>query len=110
MIDFETLGYKNITEDKPIRFSECLGEFFESVYPYDKRYYRKDGCIEIELKVGNHYDLYFISGICYYPKGWQKFEIIYPKKYIVEYLNKTLIAIKDIIAENLERYGLRTEI
>lgn len=110
MIDFETLGYKDITEDKPIRFSECLGEFFESVYPYDKRYYRKDECIEIELKVGNHYDLYFISGICYYPKGWQKFEIINPEKYIVEYLNKTLIAVKDIIAENLERYGLRTEI
>ena len=110
MIDFEALGYKNITEDKPIRFSECLGEFFESVYPYDKRYYKKDGCIEIELKVGNHYNLYFISGICYYPKGWQKFEITNPEKYIVEYLNKTLIAVKDIIAENLERYGLRTEI
>jgi hypothetical protein len=110
MIDFETLGYKNITEDKPIRFSEYLGEFFESVYPYDKRYYRKDGCIEIELKVGNHYDLYFISGICYYPKGWQKFEIINSEKHIVEYLNKTLIAVKDIIAENLERYGLRKEI
>lgn len=110
MIDFETLGYKDITEDKPIRFSECLGEFFESVYPYSKRYYRKDGCIEIELKVGNHYDLYFISGICYYPKGWQKFEIINPEKHIVEYLNKTLIAVKNIIAENLERYGLRTEI
>ena len=110
MIDFEALGYKNITKDKPIRFSECLGEFFESIYPYNKRYYRKDGCIEIELKVGNHYDLYFISGICYYPKGWQKFEIINPEKYIVEYLNKTIIAVKDIIAENLERYGLRTEI
>ena len=110
MIDFEALGYKDITEDKPIRFLECLGEFFESVYPYDKRYYRKDGCIEIELKVGNNYDLYFISGICYYPKGWQKFEIINPEKYIVKYLNKTLIAVKDIIAENLERYGLRTEI
>ena len=108
MIDFESLGYKNITEDKPIRFSECLGEFFESVYPYDKRYYRKDGCIEIELKVGNHYDLYFISGICYYPKGWQKFEVINPEKYVIEYFNKTLDAIKHKIANNLKQYESET--
>lgn len=29
MIDFETLGYKNVTKDNPIRFSECLGEFLK---------------------------------------------------------------------------------
>lgn len=53
MIEFENLGYKDITKDKPIRFIECLGEFFESTYPYNKRFYKQEGNITIELKVGN---------------------------------------------------------
>ena len=48
MIDFENLGYKDITKDRPIHFIECLGEFFENVYPYSKRFYKQEGNIEIE--------------------------------------------------------------
>ena len=76
MIDFENLGYKDITKDNQIHFIECLGESFESIYPYSKRFYKQEGNIAIELKVGNNqFNFYFISGICYYSKGCQKFEI-----------------------------------
>lgn len=51
MINFENLGYKDITKDKPIHFIECLGEFFESTYPYSKKFYKQEGNITIELKV-----------------------------------------------------------
>lgn len=94
MIDFESLGYKDITKDKPIRFIECLGEFFESTYPYNKRFYKQDGNITIELKVGSHFDLCFISGICYYSKGWEKFEICAPKDYVNEMFIQILNTVK----------------
>ena len=42
MIDFENLDYKDITKDKPIHFRECLGEFFDSTYPYSKRFYKQE--------------------------------------------------------------------
>ena len=63
MIDFENLDYKDITKDKPIHFRECLGEFFDSTYPYSKRFYKQEGVMAIELKVGNCHNMFFISGI-----------------------------------------------
>ena len=45
MIDFENLGYKDITKDAPITFKECLGEFFDSVHPYNKRFSKQEGDI-----------------------------------------------------------------
>lgn len=101
IIDFENLGYKDITKDKPIHFIECLGEFFESTYPYNKRFYKQEGDITIELKVGNHFDLCFISGICYYSKGWEKFEVCAPKDYINKMFIQTLNAVKLKIKENI---------
>ena len=76
MIDFESLGYKDITKDKPICFRECLGEFFDSVYPYNKRLYKQEGNITIELKVGNCHSICFISGICYYLKDWENLKFV----------------------------------
>ena len=101
MIDFENLGYKDITKDKPIHFIECLGEFLESTYPYSKRFYKQEGDITIELKVGNHFGLCFISGICYYSKGWQKFEVCAPEKYVNEMFIQTLNVVKLKIKENI---------
>lgn len=104
MIDFENLGYKDITKDKPIDFIECLGEFLESTYPYSKRFYKQEGNITIELKVGNHFGLCFISGICYYSKGWQKFEVCAPKNYVNEMFTQTLNVVKLKIKENIEKH------
>lgn len=81
MINFETLGYKNITKDNPIHFIECIGEFFDSVYPYNQRFYKQEGNITTILKVGNIHDIVLISGICYYSEGWERFELILPEKY-----------------------------
>lgn len=102
MIDFENLGYKDITKDNPIHFIECLGEFFESVYPYSKRFYKQEGNIAIELKVGNNqFNFYFISGICYYSKGYEKFEISAPKDYVNEMFTNILNTVKLKIKENI---------
>lgn len=101
MINFDTLGYKNITKDNPIHFIECLGEFFDSVYPYNQRFYKQDGNITTVLKVGNIHDIVFISGICYYSKGWERFELILPEKYIVKIFEQTLNAVKQVIKNKL---------
>ena len=101
MIDFENLGYKDITKDKPIHFTELIGEFFETTCPYSKRFYKQEGIITIELKVGNHFDLCFISGICYYSKGWEKFEVCAPKDYVNKMFIQTLNAVKLKIKENI---------
>lgn len=95
MIDFENLGYKDITKDNPIHFIECLGESFETIYPYSKRFYKQEGNITIELKVGNNqFNFCFISGICYYSKGCEKFEICTPKDYVNEMFTNILNTVK----------------
>ena len=101
IIDFENLGYKDITKDKPIHFIELIGEFFETTCPYNKRFYKQEGNVTIELKVGNHFDLCFISGICYYSKGWEKFEVCTPKDYVNKIFIQTLNAVKLKIKENI---------
>ena len=102
MIDFENLGYKDITKDNPIHFIECLGEFFETIYPYSKRFYKQEGNITIELKVGNNqFNFCCISGICYYSKGYEKFEISAPKDYVNEMLTNILNSVKLKIKENI---------
>lgn len=101
MIDFEKLGYKDITKDKPIHFIECLGEFFKSIYPYNKRFYKQESDITTELKVGNYHNMCFISGICYYSKGWEKFEVCAPKNHINKMFTQTINAVKLKIKENI---------
>lgn len=101
MIDFESLGYKDLTKDKPIHFMECLGEFFDNTYPYNQRFYKQEGNITTMLKVGNVHDIVLISGICYYSKGWEKFELILPEKYIVKMFEQTLNAVKQVIKNKL---------
>lgn len=107
MIDFESLGYKDITKNKPIHFIECLGESFETIYPYSKRFYKQEENIAIELKVGNNeFNLCFISGICYYSKGWQKFEVHAHKNYVIEMFTQTINAVKLKIKESIIKcYG-----
>lgn len=95
MIDFENLGYKDITKNAPISFSECFGETFGTLFPYEKRYYLKEGDIVIVLKVGTCYNKYDISGICYHPKGWERFGIHSPfHEYAKEHFEKTIKAVK----------------
>lgn len=102
MIDFENLGYKDITKDNPIHFIECLGESFETIYPYSKRFYKQEGNIGIELKVGNNqFNFCFILGICYYSKGYEKFEISAPKDYVNEMFTNILNTVKLKIKENI---------
>ena len=108
MIDFESLGYKDITKDKPIDFIELIDEFFEVTPPYNKRFYKQDGNITIELKVGNHFGLYFISGICYHSKGWRKFEVCAHKDYVNEMFIQTLNVVKLEIKENIVKHYERT--
>ena len=108
MIDFENLGYKDIIKDKPIDFIECLGEFLESTYPYSKRFYKQEGDITIELKVGNHFGLCFILGICYYSKGWERFEVCAPEDYVIEMFTQTLNVVKLKIKENIVKHSERT--
>ena len=104
MIDFESIGYKDITKDNPIHFIECLDEFFKITHPYSKRFYKQDGNITIELKVGNHFGLCFISGICYHSKGWKKFEVCAPKDYVNEMFIQTLNVVKLKIKENIVKH------
>lgn len=101
MIDFESFGYKDITKDKPIHFIECLGEFFDSTYPYSKRFYKQEGNITIELKVGNCHSICFISGACYYSKGCENFEICAPEDYVNKMFTQILNAVKLKIKENI---------
>ena len=105
MIEFENLGYKDITEDRPIHFIECLGEFFDSTYPYSKRFYKKEGIITTELKVGKLHSLYFISGTCYYPLGCEKFEICASEDYVNKMFTQTLNAVKLKIKETIVKYN-----
>ena len=102
MIDFESLGYKDVTKDKPIQFRECFGEFFDSTYPYSKRFYKQEEVITTGLKVGNIHSIYFISGICYYSKGWEKFEVCAPENHVNEVFTQTLNAVKLKISLNLK--------
>lgn len=101
MIDFENLGYKDITKDKPIRLTDWLGEFFEINFPYNKRFYKQEGIITIELVVGNLHNLCSISGTCYYSKGCEKFEVCAPKDYVNKMFTQTLNAVKLKIKENI---------
>lgn len=101
MITFENLGYKDITKDKPIHLTDWLGEFFETTCPYSKRFYKQEGIITIELVVGNLHNLCSISGICYYSKGWEKFEVCAPKDYVNKMFIQTLNAVKLKIKENI---------
>lgn len=104
MIEFESLGYKDITKDKPIHFRECLGEFFESTYPYSKRFYKQEENITIELKIGKLHSLCFISGVCYYPLGWEKFEVCAPEDYINEMFTQILNAVKLTIKRKMIKH------
>lgn len=105
MIDFENLGYKDITKDSPIHFIECLGESFETIYPYSKRFYKQEGNIAIELKAGyNQFNFCFISGICYYFNGYEKFEICAPKDYVNEMFTNILNVVKLKIKENIIKH------
>lgn len=94
MIDFESLGYKDITKDKPISIKDWLGEFFEITGPYSKRFYKEEGIITIELKVGKWHNLCFILGTCYYPLGWEKFELCIPEDYIDKMFTQTINVVK----------------
>ena len=105
MIDFESIGYKDITKDKPIDFIELIDEFFEITPPYNKRFYKQDGNITIELKVGNNqFNFCFISGICYYSKGCEKFEISAPK----DYVNEMFINILNTVKQKIKRKYYQT--
>ena len=106
----ESLGYKDITNNKPIHFIDCLGEFFDSVYPYNKRFYKQEGNMTIELKTGNCHNICFISGICYYPKeGWEKFEVCAPKDYIDKEFMQILNAVKLHLVKKINcNYALQT--
>lgn len=94
MIDFKNLGYKDITKDNPIRFSESFGETFGVLYHYKQRFVKKENNIVTILKVGTHDGITDIAGVCYYPKGWQKFEVHALSKYAKEELDKTINAVK----------------
>lgn len=94
MIDFENLGYINITNENPIHFIECLGEFFETVYPYKERFYKKENDVITILKVGTFNKFTDIAGICYYPKGWYKFEVHSFVDYVDKEFEQTIKAVK----------------
>lgn len=108
MIEFESLGYKDITKDKPIGIKDWLGEFFDVTGPYSKRFYKKEGIITIELKVGKLHDLCFISGTCYYPLGWKKFEVHAPEKIVDKMFTQALNAVKLQIKENIVNHYEKT--
>lgn len=94
-MDFERLGYKDITKDYPISFSECFGEGFDTIYCYEQRFCKEENNIITILKVGIYRNTTDISGICYYSKGWEKFEVHTHSKYAEEEFNKIINAVKD---------------
>ena len=55
----------------------------------------------MDTKVGNYYNICFISGICYYSKGWEKFEVCAPKDYVNEMFTQILNSVKLKIKENI---------
>ena len=94
MLDFENLGYKDITKNAPISFHECFGETFETLYPYKQRFYKEDNNIITILKVGIYYNTTYIAGICYHSKGWQKFEVHTLSEYAKEEFDRAINAVK----------------
>lgn len=94
MIDLESLGYIDITEQHPIRFAECFGASFGTVYPYSKRFYKKEDNMTIELIVGSKYNNVDIHGTCYYDNGWNSFDIHAMLDDVYEQLKQTLYNIK----------------
>ena len=65
--------------------------------------------MSIELKVGNCHNICFIAGTCYYPKGWRKFEVCAPEKYVNEFFIQTLNDVKLKIKEDLKHYEVRVQ-
>ncbi len=94
MINFENLGYKDITKVSPIHFSEYFGETFETLYPYEQRFYKKDNDITTILKVCiRRNNIIDIAGVCYHDNKWHKFEIHTYSDYVEEEFNKTINAV-----------------
>ena len=98
MINFENLGYKDITKVFPIYISEYFGETFEILYPYEQRFYKKDDDITTILNVGIHNNTVDIAGICYRYNKWNKFKIHTHSKLAEEEFNKTI----NIVINNLK--------
>lgn len=101
MINFENLGYKDITKVSPIYFSEYLGETFETLYPYEQRFYKENDDISTILKVGIHNNTIDIVGVCYRYNKWHKFEIHTHSKCIKEEFDKTINAVIDKLKNEL---------
>ena len=54
------------------------------------------------MKVRNYRNIVFISGICYYSKGWQKFEVCAYKDHVYTIFVQILNAVKLKIRETIE--------
>ena len=93
MINFNDLGYKDVTNIYPIYFSEYFGETFETLYPYKQRFYKENDGITTILKVGIHNNTIDIVGVCYRYNKWRKFEIHTHSKLIEEEFDKTINAV-----------------
>ena len=110
---FLGLGFKDITEEKPIHFSECLQDTYDNIYQLSKRYIFNGLGYTIEVLVGNdsHYVTFFVIkllGTNYYYKYSSSvhnktFKEIF-KKALVEIVNLYCVHIKESLMSVLNNY------
>lgn len=115
MIDFFLdLGFKDITEEKPIHFSECIQDTYDNVYQLSKRYVFNGIGYTIEVLVGNdsYYVTFFVIklfGTNYYYKYSndvhnKAFKECFIKT-LVEIVNLYCMHIKESLISNINNYG-----
>jgi hypothetical protein len=94
---FLGLGFKDITEEKPIHFSECVQNTYDNIYQLSKRYVFSDVGYIIEVLVGNdsYYTTFFVIkllGTNYY----YKYSNNVHNKAFKEFFKKTLVEIVNL--------------
>lgn len=78
------LGFNEITDELPIKFSEHLSELFDNIYTIRKRFKRTNGDITTILSIGREFDFIFCFGDSYYLNKWSRFQLRTNEKYFKE--------------------------
>lgn len=78
------LGFTEITDKLPIKFSEHLSELFDDTYTIRKRFERTNGDITTILSIGREFDFIFCFGDSYYMNKWSRFQLRTNEKYFKE--------------------------
>jgi hypothetical protein len=89
LIDLE---FKDITNEVPITFIECLPIGFENVYPINKRFKRVKSELTTFILIGKEHNFIMGYGDSYYKNNWSRFHFAIPEKHFKEHFLSLLNA------------------